>query len=80
MTLRWRVVSDLQAVVVVVDQEVLLEPQLLLSSCTAHQLHPRRGFLVCLVYMVQKLQGAVEGHFHLEEGMKIIHLSNENPL
>lgn len=58
-------VSDLQAVVAVVNQEVLLEPQLPSPSCTMDQRHPGRDFLICLVFVVQQGQGAVEGHLHL---------------
>lgn len=57
--------SDLQAVVAVVNQEVLLEPQLPLSTCTVDQRHPGRDFLILLLYKIQKGQGAVEGHLHL---------------
>lgn len=59
-------VADLQAVVAVVNQEVLLEPQLPLPTCTADQRHPMRNVLIYMqVCMVQKGQRAVKGHFHL---------------
>lgn len=58
-------VTDLQAVVAVANQEVLLEPQLPLPTCTVDQRHPRRDFLICLVCMVQKGCRAVEGQCHL---------------
>lgn len=47
------------------NQEVLLEFQLPVPTCAVDQHHTKRDFLVCLVYMVQKRQGAVEGYFYL---------------
>lgn len=47
------------------NQEVLLKPQLLLSIGTVNQRYPTRGFLICLLHVVQKRRGAVKGHFHL---------------
>ncbi|TNN88283.1 hypothetical protein EYF80_001499 [Liparis tanakae] len=65
VALRFTTVSDLQAAVAVVNQEVLLEPQLPSLSCAMDQRHPGRDFLPCLVCVVQKRPGAVEGHRHL---------------
>lgn len=65
--LRVTTVSDLQGVVAVVNQEVLLEPQLPLPSATMDQANTRLDLLICLVHVVQKGRGAVEGHLYLRQ-------------
>lgn len=57
--------SDLLAVVAVVDQKVLLKRQLLLPISKLDQGHISREVFPCLVYMVQEGRRAVENHLYL---------------
>lgn len=70
-------VSDLQAVVAVMNQEVLLEPQLPLPTWAVDQRHSRWVFLIGLVCMMQKGFGAVEGYFHLSQEKKSVATSQQ---
>ncbi len=59
--------SDLRAVVAVMNEEVLLEPQRPLPTCAVNQRHRSRNFLILVltVCMIQKGHGAVESNFYL---------------